>query len=115
MLKYIDQNSSDLDYRSKHRAELEHSKLPENPAARGERLGGPGRSVLSPLLVNRSSDFSLWFDLARRQAFVILGAVLAGLLIGFIYIITTVPQYTATTELLIDSQKDKKDVSVSIA
>jgi succinoglycan biosynthesis transport protein ExoP len=115
MLKHIDRDSGDLDYAPKHGAEPEQSKLSENPAAGSERLGRPGRSILSPPLAKRSSDLGLWFDLARRQAFVLLVAVLAGLLVGFMYIITTVPQYTATTELLIDSRKDKKDVSVSIA
>ena len=115
MLKHMDRDSSDLEYAPKLGAEPEHPKLKENPAAGREQLGRAGRSILSPPLVNRSGDLGLWFDLARRQVLVLLAAVLASLLVGFMYIITTVPQYTATTQLLIDSRKDKKDVSVSIA
>jgi uncharacterized protein involved in exopolysaccharide biosynthesis len=60
-------------------------------------------------------DFDLLLAAARRQARVIVVAALAGLLVGFAYIITAVPQYTATTDILIDRQKDKNDLSISIA
>jgi succinoglycan biosynthesis transport protein ExoP len=60
-------------------------------------------------------DFNLLLAAARRQARVLVVAALVGLLIGFAYIITALPQYTATTDILIDSQKDKNDLSVSIA
>jgi succinoglycan biosynthesis transport protein ExoP len=51
---------------------------------------------------------------ARRQAHILVFAALVGLLAGFAYIITAVPKYTATTQILIDSQKDKIDGSTSI-
>src|SRR5271154_2037875 len=60
-------------------------------------------------------DFDLLLAAARRQARVLIAAAILGVLIGFVYVITAVPQYTATTDLLIDSQKDKSDVSASIA
>lgn len=52
---------------------------------------------------------------ARRQVRVLVVAAIVGLLFGLAYIITAVPQYTATTDLLIDSQKDKSDAATSIA
>jgi succinoglycan biosynthesis transport protein ExoP len=63
----------------------------------------------------RPHDLELWLGIVRRQARVLLVAALAGLLIGFAYIVIAVPQYTATTEILIDSQKGQSDVSTSIA
>jgi succinoglycan biosynthesis transport protein ExoP len=60
-------------------------------------------------------DFDLLLAAARRQARVLIAAAILGLFIGLVYVITAVPQYTATTDLLIDSQKDKNDVSASIA
>ena len=60
-------------------------------------------------------DFDLLLAAARRQARVLVVAALAGLLVGLAYVITAIPQYTATTNLLIDSQKDKSQVSASIA
>ena len=47
----------------------------------------------------------------RRQARVVMVAAFVGLLLGLAYIVTAVPQYTATSRILIDSQKDKRDVS----
>ena len=66
-------------------------------------------------------DLDLWLGVVRRQARVLVVAALAGLLVGFAYIVTAVPQYTATTQLLIDnqlvanSQRDNNDVSASTA
>ena len=65
-------------------------------------------------------DLDLWLGVVRRQARVLVVAALAGLLAGYAYIVTAVPQYTATADILIDiqlvgSQKDTNDVSSSIA
>src|ERR1700722_3386126 len=51
----------------------------------------------------------------RRQARVVMVAAFVGLLLGLAYIFTAVPQYTTTSNILIDSQKDKKELSASIA
>ena len=60
-------------------------------------------------------DFDLILASARRQSRVFAIAAAAGLVFGVAYLATAVPQYTATTDLLIDSQKDKNDLSASIA
>ena len=65
-------------------------------------------------------DLDRWLGVVRRQARVLVVAALAGLLAGFAYIVTAVPQYTATADILIDiqlvgSQKDTNDVSSPIA
>ena len=52
---------------------------------------------------------------ARRQARVVGFAAAVGGLLGLAYAISATPHYTATTDLLIDSQKDKNDLSASIA
>lgn len=52
---------------------------------------------------------------ARRQAGVVVVAAIAGLLLGLAYVVTAVPQYTATTDILIDSQKDQNALTASIA
>jgi succinoglycan biosynthesis transport protein ExoP len=52
---------------------------------------------------------------ARRQAHVIVMAVMLSLLLGLAYSITAVPRYTAMTDVLIDGQKDKNALSASIA
>lgn len=62
-----------------------------------------------------SINLNLMVGVARRQAHILFFASLLGLLVGFAYIIAAVPQYTATTQILIDSQKDKIDGSTSIA
>jgi succinoglycan biosynthesis transport protein ExoP len=59
-------------------------------------------------------DLNLLVGVGRRQAHILVFAALVGLLAGFAYIITAVPKYTATTQILIDSQKDKIDGSTSI-
>src|SRR5580700_10056712 len=38
-----------------------------------------------------------------------------GLLLGFAYVMTAVPLYTARTDILVDSAKDKNELSASIA
>ena len=60
-------------------------------------------------------DFDQLLAAARRQARVVALLVGVGLLLGLAYILTAVPQYTATTDLLIDSQKDQNQLSASIA
>jgi polysaccharide biosynthesis transport protein len=64
---------------------------------------------------NRAIDFDQLLSAARRQARVLVIAAIIGLLIGVVYSVTAVPQYTATTNLLIDGQKGNRDVSGSIA
>ena len=71
---------------------------------------GFGVAALSGLI-----RFDKLLAAARRQARVVIVAAVVGLLVGFAYIVTAVPQYTATTNILIDSQKDKNEVSASIA
>ena len=60
-------------------------------------------------------DFDQLLAAARRQARVVATAAACGLLLGFAYVVTAVPQYTAKTDILIDSNKDKNDVSATIA
>ncbi len=52
---------------------------------------------------------------ARRQAPVIVGLTLFCLLLGLIYLFTAQPEYTATTDLLIDGPKDGAELSANIA
>ncbi|MGD0642114.1 MAG: GumC family protein, partial [Roseiarcus sp.] len=52
---------------------------------------------------------------ARRQAWVVGVAAGVGALSGLAYCAVAVPQYTATTDILIDSQKDRNALSASIA
>ncbi|MGO9772150.1 MAG: Wzz/FepE/Etk N-terminal domain-containing protein [Roseiarcus sp.] len=65
--------------------------------------------------IARSIDFDQLLAAARRQARVVTVMSVAALLVGVAYTITAVPQYTATTDILIDSQKDKNALSASIA
>ncbi len=60
-------------------------------------------------------DFDQLLAAARRQARVVAIAAGAGALVGLAYTVTAVPQYTATTDILIDSQKDRNALSASIA
>jgi len=79
----------------------------ENISPRGP---GPANSV--------ALDLDPFLSAGRRQAIIIATFALAGLLVGCAYDVLSTPQYTATTDLLIDSQKktDKnEDVSASIA
>ena len=62
-----------------------------------------------------SIDLDQLLAAVRRQARVVAVASFAALLLGLAYTITAVPQYTATTDILIDSQKDQNALSASIA
>ena len=62
-----------------------------------------------------SIDFDQLLAAARRQARVVAAAALGALLLGFAYVVTAIPQYTATTDILIDSKKDQNDLSATIA
>src|SRR5579863_755275 len=80
----------------------------ENISPRGP---GPANSV--------ALDLDPFLSAGRRQAIIIATFALAGLLVGCAYDVLSTPQYTATTDLLIDSQKktdkNNQDVSASIA
>ena len=60
-------------------------------------------------------DFEQLLAAARRQARVVAAAAAAALLLGLAYTVAATPKYTATTDILIDSQKDKNALSASIA
>ncbi|MBV8473040.1 MAG: AAA family ATPase, partial [Hyphomicrobiales bacterium] len=60
-------------------------------------------------------DFDQLIAAARRQARVVAAAAGVSLFLGLAYIVTAVPKYTATSDILIDSQKDKSELSTSIA
>ena len=60
-------------------------------------------------------DFDLLLAAARRQARLVIAVAILGFLIGVAYVVTAVPRYTATTDILIDSQKDQNALSASIA
>ena len=64
---------------------------------------------------NRPIDFDQLMAAARRQAHVVAAAAGVGVLLGLAYDITAVPRYTATTDILIDGQKDRNELSASIA
>ena len=52
---------------------------------------------------------------ARRQIWVLLAFCVIGVAFGAAYIAQSVPRYTATSVLIIDSTKDKSSISASIA
>ncbi|MGO4869891.1 MAG: GNVR domain-containing protein [Roseiarcus sp.] len=60
-------------------------------------------------------DFDHLLAAAWRQARVVGVAAGAGALLGLAYCAVAVPQYTATSDILIDSQKDQNALSASIA
>jgi succinoglycan biosynthesis transport protein ExoP len=60
-------------------------------------------------------DFDQLLAAARRQARVVAAAAVAALLLALAYVVTATPQYTATTDILIDSKKDQNALSASIA
>jgi polysaccharide biosynthesis transport protein len=60
-------------------------------------------------------DFDELLAAARRQARVVAVAAAAAVVLGLAYTVTAVPRYTATTNILIDSQKDQNALSASIA
>jgi len=73
---------------------------------------GPGPGAAGP---RGPIDFDQLLAAGRRQARVVATAAAGGLLLGFAYVVTAIPQYTAKTDILIDSNKDKNDVSATIA
>jgi polysaccharide biosynthesis transport protein len=79
---------------------------PRNPAAEGDIETSWS---VAPI------DFDQLLAAARRQGRVVAVAAGATLLLGLAYVLTAVPQYTATTDILIDSQKDQNSLSQSIA
>lgn len=52
----------------------------------------------------QSINFDRLLAVARRQWRVVLAGMLAGLLLGILYVLTTVPLYTASTSVLIDRE-----------
>ncbi len=68
-----------------------------------------------PFGPSKPIDFDLWIAAARRQAGVVMAATAAAVLLGAAYALTATPLYTATTNLLIDSRKDKTALAASIA
>ena len=64
---------------------------------------------------SRPVDFDQLLAAARRQARVVIFLSILGVLVGAGYVLTAVPEYTATSNLIIDSQKDKNELSATIA
>ena len=60
-------------------------------------------------------DFSRIVAAARRQSRILVACALVGVAFGFVSVSTAVPEYTATANLLIDSQKDSNSLTASIA
>ena len=77
---------------------------PSGPEGEYEPAGG-----------SRVLEFDQLLAAARRQVRVVGFAAAVGGLLGLAYAISATPLYTATTDLLIDSQKDKTELSASIA
>jgi len=83
---------------------------------RVERLIEPSAYVGTEIPKSaRPIDFELFLGALRRQSSVLALGASVGVLLGFAYIFAAVPQYTATTDLLIESQKDKDGTGTSIA
>ena len=77
---------------------------------------GPGADVDVEVAASPGPiDFDQLLAAARRQARVVAAAAGGALLLGLVYSVTAVPKYTATTDILIDSQKDQNALSASIA
>ncbi len=76
-------------------------------------LDSRSEADVKPEVSDGPTDFERGLAAARRQAPVIIVAAIVGLLFGVAYIVTAVPQYTAATNILIDSHKDKNDFSTS--
>ncbi len=85
---------------------LKRIDQPQNPGSDGDVEVAESRGTI---------DFDQLLAAARRQARVVGVAAGGGALLGLAYIVTAVPQYTATTDILIDSQKDQNALSASIA
>ena len=60
-------------------------------------------------------EFSRIVAGSRRQSRIILACAVVGVVFGFVANATAVPEYTATANLLIDSQKDSNSLTASIA
>jgi polysaccharide biosynthesis transport protein len=60
-------------------------------------------------------DFGKLLRAARRQLWLILLFCCLGVVCGAIYLLRTVPRYTATTVVVIDSAKDKSGLAATIA
>jgi succinoglycan biosynthesis transport protein ExoP len=77
---------------------------------------GPGADVDMEVAGSPGAiDFDQLVAAARRQARVVAAAAAIAVLLGLAYTVTAVPKYTATTDILIDSQKDQNALSASIA
>ena len=61
------------------------------------------------------SELDQFIKGARRQIWIILAFCAVGVALGVAYIAQSVPRYTASAVLIIDSAKDKSSVSASIA
>ena len=81
----------------------------DQPQGAGPDLEFEGAGSAGPI------DFDQLLAAARRQARVVAAAAAVALLLGLAYTATAVPKYTATTDILIDSQKDQNALSASIA
>ena len=91
---------------SRRRGDAEPLESPRPPAPTANTNPPAGRARL---------EFDQLLAAARRQARVVGFAAAVGGLLGLAYAISATPLYTATTDLLIDSQKDKTELSASIA
>jgi succinoglycan biosynthesis transport protein ExoP len=65
--------------------------------------------------MSKPVDFDRVMAAARRQLRVLIACAVIALLLGFLYIVTAVPLYTATTDIFIDSQKNKNELGATIA
>jgi succinoglycan biosynthesis transport protein ExoP len=81
-----------------------------------KRIDHPGPEVPD---VEVATPNPIGFDLvlaaARRQLRVLVASALIALFFGLLYIVTAVPRYTATTDIFIDSQKNKNELGATIA
>ena len=73
-----------------------------------------GRSI-ADAPVEADLDLEQLVKAARRQLWVLLAFAVIGVAFGAAYIAQSVPRYTATSVLIIDSTKDKSSISASIA
>ena len=62
-----------------------------------------------------SIDFGQVYEALVRQARVMAVILAAVIGLGFVYIVTAVPQYTSTVTILIDSRRNQDQLSGSIA
>ena len=90
---------------SRRRGDAESFERPAHRPRGRIRIAGASRAI----------DLEQLLAAARRKARVVGFAAAVGGLLGLAYAISATPLYTATTDLLIDSQKDKTELSASIA